>query len=213
MIKNIYFDFDGTLADTTEGILSTFKATLRELNLPDYPDEEIVKTIGLPLHGNFRVVCGLEGEENERACETYRRLFPTESKGKITLYPGVKEALEELQKMGFRMAIASSRHTKSLVMLSDEMDISRFFLEMYGVDRSPKPKPAPDTVLALLEALDMKAEETLVVGDTIFDLQMGRSAGCQTCGVTYGNQDREMLQTENPEYLLDSMTELPGKLR
>lgn len=208
MIKAVFFDFDGTLADTTAGILATFKATLRELGLPEVSDEEVIRTIGLPLSGNFRVACGLEGERNELACSTYRRLFPEVGTSRIVLYDGVMETLRELKDRGLVLAVASSRHLKSLVSLSEMLGIRHFFSEIYGVDCSPRPKPAPDTVLGLLDVLGLKAEETLVVGDTVFDLQMGHAAGCRVCGVTYGNQQREQLATESPEFIVDNLRSL-----
>jgi len=209
MAKAVFFDFDGTLADTTAGIVATFKATLKELGLPEVEDMDIIRTIGLPLTGNFSVVCGLEGEENQRACDTYRRLFPEVGTSKIVLYDGVLDTLQVLEDRGFVLAVASSRHLKSLVSLSEMLGIKDFFSEIYGVDCARNPKPAPDTVLGLLKALDLKAEDTIVVGDTIFDLQMGHAAGCRACGVTYGNQLREQLATENPEYIVDNLRKLP----
>lgn len=208
MTKAVFFDFDGTLADTTAGILATFKATLKELGLPEVADQDIIHTIGLPLSGNFRVACGLEGEANERACSTYRRLFPEVGTDKIVLYDGVLETLQALKERGLMLAVASSRHLKSLVSLSEMLGIKEFFSEIYGVDCSPRPKPAPDTVLGLLAVLGLNAEDTVVVGDTVFDLQMGHAAGCRVCGVTYGNQDREQLSTESPEYLVDNLRSL-----
>ena len=209
MAKAEFFDFDGTLADTTAGIVATFKATLKELGLPEVEDDAVIRTIGLPLTGNFRVACGLEGEENERACATYRRLFPEVGTGKIVLYDGVMDTLRILKDRGYILAVASSRHLKSLVSLSEMLGIKDFFSEIYGVDCAPRPKPAPDTVLGLLDVLGLAAEDTIVVGDTVFDLQMGHAAGCRVCGVTYGNQQREQLATESPEFIVDNLRNLP----
>ena len=71
-----------------------------------------------------------------------------------------------------------------------------------------RPKPAPDLALLAMQVLHIEARHTLVVGDTVFDLQMGASAGCHTCGVSYGNQSRPKLETARPDHIIDRFADL-----
>lgn len=75
-----------------------------------------------------------------------------------------------------------------------------------------RPKPAPDMVLYLLGELKADADRTLVVGDTTYDLDMGKSAGCRCCGVSYGNHSRERLMESASDYIIDCFKELEGIL-
>ena len=211
-IKNLIFDFDGTLADTTEGIVRCKQATLREMGLPASTPERIRGVIGLPLRECFALGTDTPEERLDEACETYRRLFAEVATPRITLFPGVAETLAQLRSHGLRLSIATSRTGASLRELTARLDIAEHFCEMVATEDVVHPKPAPDLALLLLDRLQARAEETVVIGDTVFDLQMGLDAGCRTCGVTFGNQDRPQLQTASPDWIVDDFRELAGVL-
>ena len=213
MIRNIFFDFDGTLADTSEGIVRCTQATLQEMGLPASTPERIKATIGLPLGQCFARGTDTPSGRVDEACATYRRLFNDIAIPCITLFPGVKEGLAALHEEGLRLAICTSRSGASLHDLIRRLDIGSYFSALTNNEDVIHPKPAPDLALLLLERLGAKAEESLVVGDTVFDLQMGRAAGCRTCGVTWGNQDRPTLQTAAPDWIIDDFRELFVYLR
>ena len=86
------------------------------------------------------------------------------------------------------------------------------FCAMAASDTVVRHKPAPDPALSVLAQTGGLAAESVVIGDTVFDIQMGQAAGCRTCGVTWGNQDRAQLQTAAPDWILDRIEELPGIL-
>ena len=78
----------------------------------------------------------------------------------------------------------------------------------YGEDETLRPKPAPDLALKAMDSLGIEGSQTLVVGDTIYDLQMGAAAGCRTCGVTYGNQSAADLSEAGADCLIDDFADL-----
>ena len=209
MIKNILFDFDGTLADTSEGIVRCTQATLREMGLPASTPARIRATIGLPLGQCFSGGTDTPPERVDEACLTYRRLFNEIAIPCTTMFDSVPETIAALHAKGLRLAICTSRSSASLQELLKVHGIGSYFSAHTCNDDvlrlGAQPKPAPDLALLLLERLGARAEESLVVGDTVFDLEMGRRAGCRTCGVTYGNQDRAQLQTAAPDFLLDDI--------
>ena len=128
----------------------------------------------------------------------------------IQLFPGVRETLETLAARGIPMAIASSRGQHSLTMLVKMLGIDRFIPadRCFGLQTVARPKPAPDLVYVILGKLGVKPEETLVVGDTVYDIEMGRNAGCHTCAVTYGNQSADTLAGAFPDYIIDDLRKL-----
>ncbi len=208
--KNILFDFDGTLADTREGIVRTVQGTLERMGLAPAAPADIVKTIGLPLTECFRRATTTPESRIEEAAQVYRDIFPLLALDHITPFDGVLHTLADLRSRGIVMAIASSRHHISLDPLVEQLGISRHIplSQVYGEDERLRPKPAPDLALSILQGMNLQASETLVVGDTIYDLMMGSAAGCHTCGVTYGNQSREQLATATPDHIIDHLPAL-----
>ena len=203
MIRNVIFDFDGTLADTTQGIIRCTQATLEEMDLPVASAERIQATIGLPLRECFERGTDTPAERLDEAVATYRRLFNGIAVPVTVLYDGVAPTLRLLQERGLRLSIATSRGHASLVMLLEKLGIREHFCELAATDAVAHPTPAPDLALLLMERTGARPGETLVVGDTVFDIRMGRSAGCRTCGVTFGNQTRAQLATAQPDWIID----------
>ena len=210
MIKCVIFDFDGTLADTAEGILRTEEAMLREMRLPKPQggEAQMRQGIGLALRDSLHVGCRIPEERLDEAVSTYRRLFDEIAFDYIVAFPGVKDTLEYLYDKGYQLGIATSRSRRTLVYLLDKMEIAPYFTYMTSVESTPKHKPAPDLALILLEQFGVGGDQALVVGDTIYDLQMARNAGCHTCGVTFGNHSAEQLRSQNPDFIVDSFQEL-----
>ena len=208
MIRYIIFDFDGTLADTTQGIIRCTRATLEEMGLPVASDARIQATIGLPLRACFERGTDVPEDRLDEAVATYRRLFDGIAVPVTVLYDGVAQTLRTLRERGLKLAIATSRGHASLTMLLDKLGIREHFCELAATDAVARPKPAPDLALLLMERLGARPGETLVVGDTVFDVQMGRDAGCRTCGVTFGNQTREQIATAQPDRIIDNFPAL-----
>ncbi len=208
MASCIIFDFDGTIADTSAGIVATVKETFRRMGLPIPEDEQIRSTIGLVLEQSLQLLGGLTPEQNAEACRIYRNIFPEYGASASAIFPGVASTLAELHSRGIRMAIATSRGRDSLKMIMTPYGIDRYFEDMVTSTDGLRPKPAPDPVLALLARMNQPAADTLVVGDTTFDILMGSGAGCRTCGVTYGNQTETQLRTASPDYIAGSFEEI-----
>lgn len=204
----LIFDFDGTLADTSEGIVQTVLGTLRRMGLPPVEPDAIRKSIGLALRDSLRQGAKVPEDRIEEGVDVYHEVFDEVALEYIHLFDGVKETLEALAAMDYRLAIATSRSSPSLNFLLREHGIHHLFSVLATVDCVSRPKPAPDTVNYVLERMGVKPDDALVIGDTTFDIMMGANAGCHTCGVSYGNHSAEMLATASPDHILSDMREL-----
>lgn len=206
----IVFDFDGTLGDTQQIIVTTLHMTIAEMHLPERTDAECISIIGLPLAGCFRALYPDADEETVTLCtDTYRRLFKENMQTFTPVaFPHVVETLHKLKEMGLKLTIASSRWHKSLVELVHNLGIDDCISYLLGADDVELAKPHPEPVLQTLAATGIDASHTLVVGDMAVDILMGARAGARTCGVTWGNGSRRDLEEAGADHIIDSIEEL-----
>lgn len=211
-IKLIILDFDGTLGDTADLIIRTMQATIKELGLPSRTDKECGDMIGLRLIEIPHVLFPECGDISELYASTYRRLFHEfNTDGAVTLYPDVMETLMELKRRGKTLTIASSRSHASLAEYIENLGLSDIISYILGADDVKEGKPNPEAIFKTLERFDFDTDETIMIGDTVFDINMGINAGVKTCGVTYGNGSRESLS--DADWVIDnfgSLLELIG---
>lgn len=208
-IKHIIFDFDGTLADTSPVILATMQATIVELGLPSKTEAQCRATIGLRLEEIPLALWPDKPDISATYAATYRRIFDEKKKDlRAKAYPGVIEGLKQLHKAGYSMAVASSRSHKSVEEYLHYFGIAGLFADIIGGNDVKNGKPSPDPILAVCAHTGWTPEECLVVGDAIYDIEMGYNAGTHTCAVTYGNQSRAELETAHPDHIVDSFPEL-----
>lgn len=202
-IRLVIFDFDGTHGDSQKLITDTMLATIERLNLPMRSREECARTIGLPLKECFSSIIPMTDEQAEECAEVYSEIFNVKNvPGAVNVFPGVIETLERLSAQGILMSIASSRSHRTLAKLMDELDLSKYITYLIAADDVVEKKPAAESVLKTLRHFNVEAHETLVVGDTEFDILMGRNAGTHTCGVTYGNGSKESIEAAKAEWIV-----------
>ena len=208
----IIFDFDGTLGDTRQNIVTTMQMTIAELGLPSRSDAKCASTIGLPLYSCFEALFPDTDKVIIQQCtDTYRRIFQENLQSiKPQAFPKVIETLSALKEEGLTLAIASSRSHVSLMELTHDLGISDVISYLIGADDVKKAKPNPEPVINVLEALGYEANKTIVVGDMDVDILMGVHAGTKTCGVTYGNGTKKELEEAGADYIIDSIDELIG---
>lgn len=209
-IDTLILDFDGTIADTRWSIVSTMKAAFRELGERELTDHEVIATIGIPLIEGVRILAKSDNMELVRKLtDKYREIYNTEKNyNTVTIFPEVADTLKKAHESGMKLAIASSRSTLSLIPLSRMLGILPYL--DYIVDESliRNKKPAPDMAIHILEHFSITPDRVLVVGDTSFDILMGKGAGCRTCGVTYGNQSRRELLDAGADYVADRFSDI-----
>lgn len=208
-MKVLILDFDGTLADTRSFIVYVMQLTLAAHGLRQCTPEQCAATIGLPLPQAFVTLAGVSEEQAQQCTDTYRRIFDEKRhSGAVTLFPHVAETLKSLYEQGYTLAIATSRGRPSLTDFLHDFGLESYISCSVCVGETLHAKPHPEPVLKILNQLQQPPQEALVVGDTSFDIAMGRDAGCPTCGVTYGNQSREQLKAHGADYLIDDFQDL-----
>lgn len=209
MKKIAIFDFDGTIADTKPVILNTFHRTFDAEGLPQHTDDEIAATIGLPLKEAFPKLCPMDAERAAECTAAYRRIFDdVNSEIGVPMFPHVADTLRAIHDRGVALTIATSRGYKSAADFIRGFhldDIVRFIVAAEDVKHA---KPDAEPVTKTLRHYAMEPADAIVVGDTHFDILMGRNAGCATVGVTYGNGSRQSLEEAGADFIVDDFAEI-----
>ncbi len=203
-------DFDGTTACTVPAI---YHAAHKMLGLHGYEVEKevVYKNFGLALPFAFRCFSGDDSIDDatiEEMTAQYNNIYKEEGEQLIELFDGVVETLDRLKKAGIKIVIASNNVQPVLRRLTTNLGIAEYIDDIVAVEDVENVKPAPDIALEVLRRCNIKGEEALVVGDSTFDMDMGREAGCHLCGVTYGSHTPEMLRETGARYIIDHFSEL-----
>jgi phosphoglycolate phosphatase len=203
-MKTLVLDFDGTIADTRNSIVRTIQFTAKELGLPEAKESEIIRLIGLPLKNTLIQAMHISNEKLlDEAIALYRAKYNEISIDTVELFPNVKDTLEIIYNQGITITIASNKGRNGLTSSLKKLGIIQYFSVVLGEQDVQNKKPAPDMVLRILEETKSTPKETLVVGDTTYDILMGQQANCITCGVTYGNHTENQLKAQGADYIID----------
>lgn len=205
---NLIFDFDGTITDSKHDIAAAQVWVLRQLGVTTYAKEDLFPYIGRPLEETFAAV--LPGELHNRipeAAEMYSEYYRPRSLNTTRLFPGVRETLEILHAHGRKLAVASTKKGLGIKRATDHFGITHLFVQLQGSDGFPF-KPDPAIIHKVIEDQNWKREDTIIVGDTDYDILAGRNAGIATCAVTYGSFSAEQLKPFNPDFMIDSFPQL-----
>lgn len=181
--KVILFDLDGTLTDPQEGICKSINHALSYYGIQK-PLNELTCYIGPPLLDSF---AELVGEENaEDAIKYYRERFSDIGICENRIYPDVKSSLEKLQNLGYTLCTASSKPQIFVEKILHHFDIAKYFKVIGGATLDGKISEKEDVIKCVLNKVNAKPENTVMVGDTKFDLIGADKIGIDAIAVTYG---------------------------
>lgn len=204
----LIIDFDGTLADTSPGIQTTMEATFQEMGFPIPAPEDIRQTIGLALSEAISLLSGKRGAELHLAVSTYRRVFDEVGSMHVCLFPGVESTLRKLHSLGTTLAVATARGHESVEGLLESLGVRDLISYIVACDDVEHTKPHPEAVLKLICQAGISPSNTIVVGDTTYDISMAHAGGVTSIGVTYGNHSSRQLFESGANYLVDSFNEI-----
>lgn len=208
--KVIMLDFDGTIARTIPAIKH---AAEKMLNMHGYEIDPVIveRNFGLALPEAFRCFANdptIDDETIEQMIKEFNSIYKSECEPLIELFDGVAQTLDTLHKEGVTLLIASNNIRSVLDRLTARLNIAQYFDGIICADDVVNTKPAPDIALLALERYNIKGCETLVVGDSTYDMHMGGGAGCDLCGVSFGSHTPEMLRETGAKYIINNFSEL-----
>ncbi len=185
MIRCVLFDMDGTLVDSMAGIRASYRFAFDRMGMP-FPEDLLVReVIGAPLLSVFRNVCGLREPEARRAAELYRKYYAAHGLHQAHAYPGMRQALLTLKRAGLLLGTATLKKEAFAREILRAQELLGLFDVVCGMDGGDTQSKA-DLIRRCLSALNVCAEEAVLVGDSPFDAEGAAEAGSAFLPVTYG---------------------------
>ncbi|WP_338719269.1 HAD-IA family hydrolase [Devosia sp. XK-2] len=215
-MKLVMFDMDGTLIDTQALIAEHMATTFAEAGL-DVPSPAIVRRIiGLSLPQAMLQLLGSDDHDlATRLAERYRahyRASLVAAEGREGLFPGVREALDALaSRSDILMGVATGKGLHGVHRLTQMHGIAKHFVTLQTPDHNPS-KPHPGMMLRAMAETGAEKHRTVIIGDTTFDMEMGKAAGTKAIGVTWGYHHAVELREAGADMLIDGYEELPDAI-
>lgn len=214
----VIFDWDGTLADSTDHIVAALQATIcelaSELELADRSDRQCKDQIGLGLReATLSLYPELNYDHVTVFCEHYSRnyLSLAQQQFQLCLYDGALSVMHQLRDMGCQLAVATGKSRKGLDRVLSELKLAEQFIATRAADETAS-KPDPQMLEELLEETGYVVQDAVMIGDSSYDMAMARAIDMPSVGVSYGVHDADILARYRPIGIVDHINEIPERI-
>ncbi|MBO6561754.1 MAG: HAD-IA family hydrolase [Nisaea sp.] len=212
-LRLVVFDMDGTLIDSQHHIIASMTRAFSENGFAAPAPASIRTGVGLPLETIFRSLLP------EQDPEVYQRLvvaYRDDHRSKLDrgerdepLMPGAREVIERLDAAGYLIALATGKGTRGARHALEVHGLIDYFVSIQTANTAPG-KPHPGMLLQAMDEAGVEARDTVMVGDTVYDLETARNASVASVGVTWGYHERDALQSYGAGALIDHFDDLDG---
>lgn len=204
----IIFDWDGTLMDSEARIVACIQNAARDAGQPVPAPSAARDVIGLGLQQAMqRLFPGTDKATEQRLIEGYRAHWMGEGLEPAYMFAGAQQLLHDLDAAGYRLAVATGKSRRGLDSSLNDSGLTDLFHATRCADETSS-KPHPQMLEELLTDLNTSVAEALMIGDTVYDMQMARSARVDAVGVTHGVHPRERLLAEGALACFDDLATL-----
>ena len=205
MIKAVLFDLDGTLINTNDLILKSFKHTFKTILDLEPTEEEITMNYGRPLQEIFK---SYDENRIEEMINCYRKINLELHDDECKEFADVDLMLQTLKNKGIKIGVVTSKKSDMAERGAKLMGIFKYFDTFITPEVTIRHKPEGEPVLKACENLGVSPGEALMVGDSPYDILAGKNAGAKTCGVKYTALPIEKLQESKPDFYVDKPLEI-----
>ncbi|WP_406870770.1 HAD-IA family hydrolase [Thioclava sp. 'Guangxiensis'] len=208
------FDVDGTISDSQHHITHAMALGFEAVGLTPLPASEVLSIVGLSLpEALMRLLPDAPQATRDAVVEGYKASYKSaRAASPAPLYPGAKDLLDRLQaREDTVLAVATGKSRRGLRALVKHHGLERHFVSLQCADDHPS-KPHPAMVQAALEETGMEAAQAVMIGDTSYDIEMGRAAGLRTIGVAWGYHPLDALEAAGVDHIVHDFKELEALL-
>lgn len=205
----ILFDLDGTLTDSSPGIMNSIVYALKKYNISVENTDDLRKFLGPPLHESFRDFYGFDDEKSMEAVGFYREYFSTKGLLENEVYSGIREMLEDLKENGKRLILATSKPQPFTDRIMEHFDLAKYFEFIAGSNMDGTRSKKAEVIAYALESCGIMGKSNVVmVGDREHDIIGAKTVGIDSVGVEYGYGDYDELSGAGATYIVKTVEEL-----
>lgn len=213
MKQYLFFDLDGTLVNSADGILNSVEYAVQKLGLPERPREQLLHFIGPPLVQTFSADYGMERAEALRAVDAYREYYQECGIFECRLYAGVPEMLAHLQAAGYGLVLATCKPTVSAVRVLEHFGLAERFAVISGPELDGTRNEKHEVIAyARAQLGGLEPADALMIGDRRDDVLGAMKNGMVCAGALWGFGSRQELIDAGAAYLLTSPQEAAERL-
>ncbi|SFB02402.1 phosphoglycolate phosphatase [Acetitomaculum ruminis DSM 5522] len=212
MVKYIMFDLDGTLTDSREGIINSIIYALEYFGIKAPGDRSLLECfIGPPLDYSFQKHYGFSEEKSWEAVEIYRKRYDPIGKFENKPYEGIEELLKILKKNGKKLIVASSKPHQMCIDIIEHFGLDKYFDHIQGgADKGQlhSKTGVMKEALNVMNITEEKKKETVMVGDTMFDIEGAKALNLKSIGVCYGFGSKKELEEHGADFIVKDIEQL-----
>ena len=206
MVKSVFFDLDGTLTDSSEGIINCAMLAFDHFGITIENRDDLRVIIGPPLRHSM-VRFGVPENRADEAVEVFRSRYNTVGKFENFPYPGIREALQTLKEHGHRLFVATSKPEVTALEVLEKFELTQYFEQIVGATLDGSRSHKADVIAYLLNKLS-DVPTIIMVGDTEFDVTGAAAHGIPTIGVSWGYGKVEDMEKAGAKAIAHTMEEL-----
>lgn len=207
-VRTVVFDWDGTLADSIDTIISCMQLAAATVGLPLPARQPVRNIIGLGLAQAVEQLFPLAtAHQQVLVVDAYRQHYLAPAHRDVTLFEGVRELLDELETAGYLLAVATGKSRRGLDRALAETGLGRYFVATRTVDECHS-KPHPQMLHDIADHTGVPMSEMLMIGDGVMDIQMAVNAGAVALGVSTGAGSEQELLAEGALGCMDSVNQI-----
>jgi len=210
-VKNseyILFDLDGTLTDPGVGITNSVAYALSRFGINAEDKRELYKFIGPPLIDSFKKYYGFSEKDAKKALGHYREYFKVRGMFENTVYDGVAETLNELNKQGKKLIVATSKPEEFAEQILEYFDLKKYFFGIAGASMDEKRNKKEDVIAYAINRFGIETEKAVMIGDREYDILGGKAFDMYSVGVLFGYGTKEELESAGADILVYEFSEL-----
>ena len=205
--KLFVFDWDGTLMDSEAKIISCMNLAIGDMNFEPRTEDQIRNIIGLGFKEALTVLYPDKSSLYEKFVEQYRVYFLSDDSEESPLFSHVEKLLELLNSHSYFLAVATGKGRRGLDKVLKESQLEQYFHVTRCADETFS-KPNPQMLNEIMDFVGVEANETIMIGDTEYDLNMALNAGCDSIGIAHGTHDESRLKECKPLEIFQDIKEM-----